>query len=647
MTRRSRPLLFALVPLLAPVTLAQTVVYEEVYDTNNSDELLGIDDVEITPNGRYAVARDNTDITSARIYDLLNPGPPVVINPGGMMLNNNTACQDGVAVTDERAVVVGSEIMIIDLTQPSFPVLFAEELGIAPRDVAITPDGAFAIVRGGDGVGGGTAVYDLASATLLQQQPGDIGDFFDPTLDPSVDTVVADNAHAVSLSLVGTTTAPATRITVWDLRPAGGGPPIVAFETGPGTDLDGEPHDLALSPDGLHAAVRSVNAVARVELAQAASGIQWTTGLWNDPGALGESAMDSIAMTNDAIVSISRRNGPQGGMQVDLWDAVGNQSFHVNTGDPHDLAITPDGRLAAVRTSFNVQLFDLLALPATSGTMIAPVDINVFAANTLSFMAGLDSLELTNTRVVAMANLNPGTTRVRTWDISANTLETEFTRNLASLPLDLTITPDESKIVAVGIEDFLVIEMLTGKVLLDEPIDIANGGFSWCDGVVANNDTAFVFGTELGSQFVFGGWLTQVDLFNQPARYCGTTVNSTGAAARIAATGSANESTNNLRLVVSDLPGGEFGAYFYGDMAQSTPFGNGELCVGGQVAAFPVQVPGAAGNAVLEIDNVSLPAGGGALTAGSSWNFQYLYRDSAATTGATFNTSDALTILFE
>ena len=646
MMKHKTPLIALLaLPVLCTATHGQTVVYEEVFNSGSPTPPLGVDDVEVTPDGRYAVARDNTMFTSARIYDLQNPGPPTVHFSGGNDMSG--ACQDGVGVTNERAIVIGSRVLIIDLTQPGFPVLLQDNLGIDPRDVAITPDGTLAIVRGGNGSSGGSAVYDLASATRLAFQPGEIGGYFQFGLSPSVDSVVADDVHAVTLSLIDPTSVPKTRVTVWDLQPAGGGPPVVAFETGPGTDLDGEPLDLALAPDGQHAAVRSANAVARLELAQSASGIQWVSGIWNSPGAQGGSALDSIEMSNEAVLTISRRNTSQGGMQVDLWDALGNQSFHTNTGDAHDLVIKPDGRLGAVRTEFHVQLFDLTNLPAATGTMIDPVDIKVFAASTNGLFAGLDSLDITDTRVVAIARQNANQTRVRAWDISEDTLEPTFTRTIASLPLDIAITPDESKVLAVGIEDFIVIEMATGTSLLEQDISILNGGYSWCDGVAVSNGTAFAFGTQLSSGATIGGWLTQVDLFNQPVRYCGANPNSTGVPARLTVTGSADSIANNLRLLVTDLPGGEFGAYFYGDMAQNVPFGNGFSCVGGQVAAFPVQVAGGAGRVPLEIDNASLPAGGGALAAGSSWNFQYVYRDTASMMGATFNTSDALTITFE
>ena len=394
--------------------LAQTVVYEDSFSTL-SNAPLGIDDVEITPDGRYAVARDNTMNTSMRIYDLLSPGTPVVITTQGGTFSG--ACQDGVAVTNERAIVIGSRVVIVDLTQPGFPIMLDELIGTDPRDVVITPDGSKAVVRGGDGATGGTYVYDLASATEIASHAGDIG-LYGGIYDYSVDTVVASNRHAVSLSYVGPASAPTTRVAIWDLQPAMGGAPVVVFETVPGTDLDGAPHDLVISPDGLHAAVRSVHEVARLDLAIGLEGIQWAKRLWQDPGPFGGSALDSIEMSNDSIISISRVNSAAADMQVDLFDAAGNQSYSLRTGDPHDVVITPDGTRAVVRTNLNIQLWSLVGLPATDGTFLVPLDQKVFAGPFTGLGGGLDSIELTNSRLVAMSTQSLTQTKVRLYDIT-------------------------------------------------------------------------------------------------------------------------------------------------------------------------------------------------------------------------------------
>ncbi|MFT7678086.1 MAG: hypothetical protein ACI8QC_002072 [Planctomycetota bacterium] len=625
---------------LAGPLLAQHVVYEDL-PSSGPQSPLGIDDVEITPDGRYAVARDNTINSSTRIYDLLNPGTPVVLTTSSGFTSG--ACQDGVAVTNERAIIIGSRVLIVDLTQPGFPILLDAPIGIDPRDVVITPDGTKAVVRGGDGLTGGTYVFDLASATQLAHQPGDIG-LYGGVYDYSLDTVVADNFHAVSLSYVGPPNAPTTRVTIWSLQPPAGGPPVVVFETVPGTDLDGAPHDLALAPDCLHAAVRSVHEVARLDLALGAEGIQWSKRLWQDPGPFGGSALDSIDMTDSVVISISRVNSAAAGMQVDLFDAAGNQSYSLQNGDPHDLAITPDGTRAVVRTNQNIQLWSLAGLPTTDGTFLVPADFKVFGGPFTGLGGGFDSIELTDERCLAMSTQSVNETKVRVFDIT-NGFDRLLGFTINSAALDLAITPDETRAVVVGTEDLAVIDMVGNTPTLAHLIPISSGGYSWCDGVALNNTTAVAFGTLPGSAVVFGGWLTQVDLFTAAERYCDASVNSTGQAAVISVSGSSDEINNDLRVVAGNLPTGQFGFFFYGDQSQNVPMGNGNNCVGGQLARFAVQTSNDDRFVELDVDNQALPIGGGALMAGSTWNFQYIYRDPGQMAG--HNLTDALRITFE
>ena len=102
-------------------------------------------------------------------------------------------------------------------------------------------------------------------------------------------------------------------------------------------------------------------------------------------------------------------------------------------------------------------------------------------------------------------------------------------------------------------------------------------------------------------------------------------------------------------LVLEGLPAGEPGIFFYGQAVPSTPVWDGVLCTGAEYfrMAAPVQSV-AAGAAWLDVDLASPPmngAGGtGALDAGSTWRFQYWYRDSQGPTGS--NLSDALDVTF-
>ncbi|MEM6674545.1 MAG: hypothetical protein AAF726_16985 [Planctomycetota bacterium] len=131
--------------------------------------------------------------------------------------------------------------------------------------------------------------------------------------------------------------------------------------------------------------------------------------------------------------------------------------------------------------------------------------------------------------------------------------------------------------------------------------------------------------------------------------YCSpATPNSTGAPARISARGSLDLGENWLTLSVDSLPNGSFGYFLAsrGMGVSSPPLAQGALCLNGATIArfsadpfFTANI-GAAGR---RIDLTAIP-GQGAVTAGSTWNFQAWYRD--ANPGSTSNFTDARSIAY-
>ena len=213
------------------ITHGQFVLDDDV--GQHAPQILGIDDAEFTPDGRYLVARDNTASTSARIYDAATGAYVTTVFPSVQGSFSGIA-QDAVVTTNDVAIVSGSRLMFLDLTQPTLPLLADFDVGDDPRDLALTPDGSLVVVRGGRTTAaatGGLFVFDVASATQLAQHAGEPIDY--PNGFPSfdVDSVVATDEHAVCTSFVQGPNGPVTRVVVWDLRPVGGGAPTVVFET--------------------------------------------------------------------------------------------------------------------------------------------------------------------------------------------------------------------------------------------------------------------------------------------------------------------------------------------------------------------------------------------------------------------------------
>lgn len=130
--------------------------------------------------------------------------------------------------------------------------------------------------------------------------------------------------------------------------------------------------------------------------------------------------------------------------------------------------------------------------------------------------------------------------------------------------------------------------------------------------------------------------------------FCTTSPNSMGPGALIGASGSASVGENDFTLTVSAAAAGQFGVFFYGTDQVSLPFGDGVLCIGGGVFRLnPPLLTDGLGSASRWADLTAPPAGSGlgAITPGSSWNFQFWYRDGAAG-GAQVNLSDGLAVVF-
>lgn len=133
-------------------------------------------------------------------------------------------------------------------------------------------------------------------------------------------------------------------------------------------------------------------------------------------------------------------------------------------------------------------------------------------------------------------------------------------------------------------------------------------------------------------------------------RFCQATPNSTGVQARIASNGSCDVAANDLVLSAEPVPN-QPGIFFYGtnrvNGGAGAPFLNGFRCVGGGGSVFRLHPMTATGNvASLALDLTHPPLPAGQILPGSTWHFQYWFRDPAAG-GAGANLSDGLSIHFQ
>jgi hypothetical protein len=128
--------------------------------------------------------------------------------------------------------------------------------------------------------------------------------------------------------------------------------------------------------------------------------------------------------------------------------------------------------------------------------------------------------------------------------------------------------------------------------------------------------------------------------------YCVASPNSTGQGATIAALGSTDLSLDDFTLNAAGCPAGEIGLFLMGNGQASIPFGDGVLCLDGDIWRIqPALVTDVLGAASLALDFSDPTSHTSQISAGETWNFQFWYRDTASS-GAGFNLSDAMSATF-
>ncbi len=132
-------------------------------------------------------------------------------------------------------------------------------------------------------------------------------------------------------------------------------------------------------------------------------------------------------------------------------------------------------------------------------------------------------------------------------------------------------------------------------------------------------------------------------------RYCQSTPNSNSAGAVMSSAGPAEIGTNNFSVVAAAAATGSFGLFFYGPNQIMAPFGDGFRCVGGTTSRLnpPVMTDGF-GDVTRQVDFNAPPAnaGAGQITPGSTWNFQFWFRDPMGPGATGFNLTDGLSVIF-
>ena len=145
-----------------------------------------------------------------------------------------------------------------------------------------------------------------------------------------------------------------------------------------------------------------------------------------------------------------------------------------------------------------------------------------------------------------------------------------------------------------------------------------------------------------------GAWRTRIGRIDlcvgSVTNYCTTSANSAGVGAVMSTSGSTSISANDLVLLATAAPPGQFGLFFFGNGQQSVPLGDGTLCVGGTLYRLPVVTVDGGGTASFPLDLTNLP-GSQTIAPGDIKNFQFWFRDPGFGS-AGYNTSDAIAVKF-
>lgn len=130
-----------------------------------------------------------------------------------------------------------------------------------------------------------------------------------------------------------------------------------------------------------------------------------------------------------------------------------------------------------------------------------------------------------------------------------------------------------------------------------------------------------------------------------PTNYCVSVPGTHGLSATLAAQGSTSLAVADFGLLVQDARPNVFGFVFQGTGEVQVPLGDGFLCVGADQARYAPITVDASGGALFPIDYAAPPLPAAQILPGSSWNFQFWYRDPSAS-GAGSNLTDAVAATF-
>ncbi len=409
----------------------------------------------------------------------------------------------------------GGQLLAQGIVAPS---LVEAPLGAQPTDVVVTPDGDFAVVRSTAPPPNPLGVVSLDTDHLsvwdLQQRTR-LPLFYPTTIPPGPapgrgefalgsevsDLVETTNSLALCAGSAVVGATPTTFVDVLNLSTASTGSVNVVASLTRAATLGsqfpmGDVNDVAITPDERIGIVNHRNTVTFITLRQG------TLRKEVDLSTIGVSpplevspmgATDSIAVFGKKAVVISTRRQANGAKfpWVFIFDLTGTTVVNTYaapfidpssagqimdfTSTARSVRITPDGTQAVLSADYIVSAVSLSAVPGAPTFPIGFLDTT--DKDLRRYSTTRDSLEVTNTRAVTLANRLDTTTsrswyRIRIFELSSGSFNPVFVKDSQFGPLDgvddkahdLAITPDGLTALVKTELANVVIQNLTGGI---------------------------------------------------------------------------------------------------------------------------------------------------------------------------------------
>ena len=591
--------------------------------------------------------------------------------------------------------VTGGTIQVFDLTTPTPSLLtpgftFTQ---VVPHDIALARSDSMAIVNG---TGGVVWVNMSTGANLITLRPGTQ---FTNTMPrfchgSMVQSVIANDKRAVVLRSLGGAGA----IDVYDTAPFPGGAPVLINSTAT-VDAVGnpvEPYDLAMSPNQNWAGVMTnggqfyiVDLQANIVTAKPGVGLA-IQGIGADQFDM----KDCVQLTDTSAVAAGINNTVApftGNIGVYSLGAVGTPpAFYTINGRPHDLAVSPNQKTAAVHASaahLTPGGLVVLGLSGAGSTLRASLPSAGFERVAASGgvvqmfpnpdgegepdveeegdcweQEVLESVRLSDTRLAVIGNTwapgglpwdasSAGTGYIEFYDIVVTTPALIVSHAQSTLSgdgdvHDLDLSPNGAILAVYGESVPTTFYKMSDGLLYGT--STATGNITYPHGVDAINldDTRSVCAASFGGN----PGVTSVEITDTCAAFTQIIMPGCPPSATsfmgVAPGSSTSISANNLTLQCTGVPSGTSGRFFYGPRMTTPVFipTGGYSCVTGPIQRLPVTF--ATGTVMTyTVNYVTPPLPTGLIRPGDTWYFQCSYNDPTSPP-LTTNVSDAMQVTF-